>query len=92
MNTFAKSVDKFFYYSLNYEYDTVKIDVWGETQEMLLPKFFNADFTCNKRYLAKKWHSIEQTDSYGRLNRFYAGLDYKNREILLNWIDENYEC
>ena len=91
-NISAQAINKFFFYSMNYETDIVEFDSFGLVCRDYLPTFFrDIQWTCNTAHMVGKWKSIEETDSYGRMNRFIAELDGTNRVKLFEWIMDNYK-
>lgn len=99
---FAIAVNKFFYFSMNYEMDYITYETFGGEKTELLPSFLNANWHCNRAHMIEKWKSIcierydknrvpIYSDSYGRIWRFYSELDGDNRMALLEWVNENFK-
>lgn len=92
MNSF-ESVNRFFYFSMNYPVNFFRwTDMWGNIHEDYLPDFIMCiEWTCGHEHMINKWKRTESDfGSMGRMNAFYADIDSDNREILVNWIMENY--
>ena len=81
-------IEKFFYFSLNYKTDYYKwTDLWGDEVSAYVPTFImEIDWACGKNHIISKWKGIEENDSWGRMNRFYAELDGSNRRLLEEYV------
>lgn len=93
MNTINpfKVINKFFYFSFNYNvvYHEWKTG-WGDSHSGYIPEFLTkVQWGCNEGHMIEKWLSIS-SNQYGQMFEFYAGLDERNREAIVNWIMENY--
>lgn len=90
-----EAINKWVFHAWNYETTEVEIPdhVNGGFQKIHVPQFIaEAKWTCNISHMINKWLSAicqsYNTDAY--LVTFYANLDNENRQILLEWILENY--
>lgn len=92
MNETIQAIQKFFYFSMNYQSRWYNWEtIFGEKRTDYLPDFImSVNWGCNRPHMIGKWMSIEDSDSYGRMNRFYAELDNRNRKALLEWVMANY--
>lgn len=79
------SINNFFYFIKNVRF--VKHKTLGE---------FVPEFLCawNDPHLLEKWNEVnEESDELdSAIINFYAQLDNKNRRIMLEWIENNYDC
>ena len=84
------SIEKFFYFSMNYHTEYYKwTNLWGDEVSAYVPTFImEIKWTCGKDHIVSKWKSIEDCDSWGRVNRFYAELDGDNRKLLEDYVNE----
>ena len=82
------SIEKFFYFSLNYVQEFYKWkSIWGEEESGYLPVFImDIDWTCGKNHMIAKWKAVEEKDCWGVINRFYAELDSNNRALLEEYV------
>lgn len=94
-NIAIKAINKFFYFSLNYESGQIYI-LHGDIRQV--PKFITRiKWGCPTDHMVEKWCALAEQlksgdiDSFGVINRFYAGLDNDCRVKFLNWILDNYK-
>ena len=87
-----EAINRFFYFSQNYtSRHCTWEDMWGNKHSDCLPNFLmDIDWTCNREHMIGKWKSIENSDSWGRINRFYAELDNNNRQYLIDYAMEKF--
>lgn len=88
------NIEKWFYFSLNYEMKYYEwTDIFGKGRAAYLPKFLmEINWNCGRDHLIDKWFKIaDKSDSYGTINRFYAELGDKNRELLEEYVLNNGE-
>ena len=92
MKDLMNNIQKWFKFSMNYESKWYKwTSMFSVPHTDYLPVFLmECKWHCGLDPIIGKWLSIEESDSYGRINRFYADLDNKNREILIEWFNQNY--
>lgn len=64
----------------------------GDRRTGAVPQFLaEVRWTCNFDHMYQKWcTAINDTDTNSYLVKFYAELDDRNRELLLEWIMEHY--
>lgn len=91
MKVAMTAINKWIYYALNY--DVVKVEVldFDGTHTEYLPDCFNAFPLHIRKHLAGKFS--QYYDDYGSravMTKFYAELDGNNRQLLMQWIMENY--
>jgi hypothetical protein len=86
------AINKFFYYAMNYPLVEIEFpSIGGGKRKEYLPSFFNAFPPHLIEHLCGKWkEAVGSTDSYGFLMKFYAELDGTNRNLMLNYIMDNY--
>lgn len=88
------NIEKWFYFSLNYEMKYYEwTNIFGKERAAYLPKFLmEINWNCGCDHLIDKWFKIvNDSDSYGTINRFYAELDSKNRALLEEYVLNNGE-
>ena len=85
------AINKWIYYCLNYNVVAVEVaDYAGERTEYL-PDCFNAFPKYLRGHLAGKWNAYyEDYGSYAVMTKFYAELDGTNRQLLMEWVLNNY--
>lgn len=93
MKIAIEAINKWFYFSLNYE--TVLFNwqgIRGEPYSEYIPKFMaEAKWKCNLDHMVEKWQSVtSRGDAHAYLTRFYAELDTPNRIALLEWVMAHY--
>ena len=88
LNIGILSINKFVFYSLNYNTEVFKVD--GENR--YLPDFFKAfEGEVIFGHLADKFVEVANTtDGFGRIVKFYTELDSDHRSKMLAYIVENY--
>lgn len=75
--TFAQSVQKFVFWSANYEYDFID-RVWGKNTNM-------------GNHLKGKFNAMYETyGPMGVINAFFFQLDTTNKKLLLDYVEKNY--
>lgn len=87
------SINKFIFYSLNYQTIVFKVkDDNDKDENRYLPDFFTAFYGESIfNHLADKWvDSSNKTDGYGRVIRFYTELSSELRKKMLDYIINNY--
>ena len=85
------AINKWFYYAMNYNVVEMPVaDFDGEHTEYL-PDCFLAFPKYLRMHLKGKWdYAYETYGSRAVLMAFYAELDGNNRQLLMEWVLENY--
>ena len=89
-----EAINKFMYYSWNYNviYHTW-INCRGEKVTKVIPEFIaKVKWSCGIDHILEKWYvfTSKTNDANAYMPRFYAELDDKNRQLLLEWVMTNY--
>lgn len=94
-NIAIKAVNKFIYYTLNYECNQ-SIYVLGKPY--YVPKFLtDIAWGCPTSHMVEKWDALMhrqesgEIDAFGVMIRFYITLDNNCKVKLLNWVLDNYK-
>lgn len=88
------AINKWLFFGWNYE--TICHE-WksgnGEQKTGYFPAFLvKVKWTCNFDHMVGKWsEAIRSGDCHSYLARFYAELDTTNRQMLLEWVMQNYQ-
>lgn len=93
IKTAIKAINKWVFFGWNYQciqHEWVAAN--GDRRTGAVPQFLaEVRWTCNFDHMYQKWcTAINDTDTNSYLVKFYAELDDRNRELLLEWIMEHY--
>ena len=86
------AINKWVYYAFNYNVVEVEIMNYDGTRNTeYLPDCFNAFPIHLRKHLAGKWNAYyEKYGSRAVMNTFYCELDGTNRQLLMEWVLNNY--
>lgn len=85
------AINKWIYYCLNYNVVKMEVSSFDGDREMYLPDCFIAFPKYLRVHLAGKWDAYyKDYGSYAVMTKFYAELDGTNRQLLMEWVLNNY--
>ena len=86
------AINKFFFYAMNYPCVPITYKSSdGTEKKAYLPSFFTAFPPYLIEHLKGKWeYACENYGGYGAIMKFYGELDGSNRNLMLNYIIDNY--
>lgn len=90
--TQTEIVTKWFYYCMNYS--LVECFHTILNKPCYVPDVVaNAEWHCNRDHMINKWYGAVRraNDPASNIPYFFAELDTTNREIMINWVMENYK-
>ena len=92
MKVAMTAINKFFYYAMNFGSKKMEVAVIGEgIVEKYMPDCFEAFPVSLRQHLYEKWdYAYDRYGNRAVLMAFYAELDGNNRQLLMQWIMENY--
>lgn len=94
MKTAIKAINKWVFFGWNYSCVYHEwISVNGEKKCEAVPQFLaEVKWTCNFDHMLSKWEiATHDANANSYLVKFYAELDDRNRELLLEWIMVHYD-
>ena len=94
MKTAIKAINKWVFFGWNYSCVHHEwISVNGEKKCEAVPQFLaEVKWTCNFDHMLSKWKiATHDANANSYLVKFYAELDDRNRELLLEWVMEHYD-
>ena len=88
------AINKWMFHGWNYESVSLTYNtIFGTTKTVHVPQFLKeVKWTCHIGHMLEKWNRATRThdpDTY--LTKFYAELDNNNRQLLLEWVIQNYD-
>lgn len=85
------AINKWIYYTLNYNVVDVEVQDFDGTHTELLPDCFNGFPMHMRKHLAGKFSEYyDSVGSYGVMTKFYANLDKNYQKLLMEWVLNNY--
>ncbi len=93
IKTAIKAINKWVFFGWNYSCIQHEWKAGnGEQRNGTVPQFLvEVKWTCNFDHMYQKWRiAVHDANPNSYLVKFYAELDDRNRELLLEWIMENY--
>ena len=86
------AINKFFFYAMNYPCGPITYkSIDGTEKKAYLPSFFKAFPPYLVEHLKGKWeYACDNYGGYGAMMKFYGELDGSNRNLMLNYIIDNY--
>ena len=92
MDVAITAVNKWLYYGWNYPSVPYTYNNGAEDKTRHLPQFIvEVKWTCNMARMVGKWDkAIECSNPNAYLTNFYAELDTRNRQLLIEWVMQNY--